>query len=355
MNTAVKAVIGEETVTINSDDLKALAHKLLEKVGVPREDAFRVADELVTCDLKGMESHGVRWLDIYLKRLSAGSTSPVTDLKIVREKGGMLLVDAQNGLGQVALSKAVEMGIAKAKDAGTCVVGVRNSNHCGALGYYAEIATRANMAIMLTSNSAPLMAPWGGMTLSLGTNPICYGFPGDGFPVIVDMATSASARGKVFVAIQKGTKIPDGVALNKDGEPTADPREAMEGILLPMCGPKGYGLALMADIMGGIMTGSNFGQSVPSLHGDIKHVQHIGHCAVIINIEDFLPVADFTAKMGESKRQLKSSKLAKGFSEIFLPGEIEANTLKQRKQQGAKITSGTWNNLQDWAKKLKVN
>jgi LDH2 family malate/lactate/ureidoglycolate dehydrogenase len=355
MNAGVKAVIEQETVMINPDDLKDLARQLLEKAGVPRLDASRVADELVTCDLKGMESHGVRWLDIYLKRLIAGSTNPVTDLKIVREKGAILLVDAQNGLGQVALSRAVEMGIAKAKDAGSCVVGVRNSNHCGALGYYAEIATMANMAIMLTSNSAPLMAPWGGTTLSLGTNPICYGFPGDGFPVIVDMATSASARGKVFVAVQKGTKIPEGVALNKNGEPTTDAREAMEGILLPMCGPKGYGLALMADIMGGIMTGSNFGQGVPSLHGDIKHVQHIGHCAVIIDIDAFLPVAEFTQKMGESKRQLKSSKLAKGFTEIFLPGEIEGDKLRQGKQQGARITSGTWANLQDWAKTLKIN
>jgi LDH2 family malate/lactate/ureidoglycolate dehydrogenase len=354
MNTGVKAVIERDTVTIASDDLKALACKLLEKVGVPKEDALKVADVMVTCDLKGMESHGVRWLDIYLKRLRAGSVNPVTDLKIVREKAAILLLDAQNGLGQVAFSKAVEMGIAKAKDAGSCVVGVRNSNHCGALGYYAEIATKSNMAIMLTSNAASMMAPWGGMTLSLGTNPICYGFPGDGFPVIIDMATSASARGKVFVALQKGTKLPDGVALNKDGEPTIDPREALEGILLPMCGPKGYGLALMADVMGGIMTGSNFGQNIPSLHGDINHVQNIGHCAVIINIEDFLPATEFIAKMGESKCQLKSSKPAKGFTEIFLPGEIEANTLRQRKQHGAKIGLGTWTNLQEWAEKLKI-
>jgi LDH2 family malate/lactate/ureidoglycolate dehydrogenase len=244
------------------------------------------------------------------------------------------------------------MGIAKAKAVGTCSVAVRNSNHVGALGYYAEIAARENMAIFLTSNAAPLMAPWGGVTPSLGTNPICFGFPSEDHPVIVDLATSASARGKIFVAVQKGTKIAEGVALNKNGEPTTDAKEAMEGILLPLGGPKGYGLALTADIMGGILSGSNFGQNVPSLHGDFNHIQDIGHFAVIMNIEDFIPLEEFQAKMRESRVQLKGSKPAQGFSEIFLPGEIQANILNERQNTGAVIALGTWNILQDWAKKL---
>lgn len=346
--------VEKESVRISPQDLKDVAAKLLSKVGVPEEQALRAADVMVNADLKGVESHGVRWLDIYLKRIQAGSVNPVTDLKVIQEKAGLLLLDAQNGLGQVALSKGVEMGIAKARTAGVCAVGVRNTNHCGALGYYAEMATKANMAAIVMTNGTPLMAPWGGVTPCIGTNPISFATPGAEGPVILDMATSASARGKVFVAAQKGTKLPDGIALNKAGEPTTDPQEALEGLLLPVGGPKGYGLSLIIDIMAGIMTGSNHGQNITSLYGDLENAQHIGHFAVIVNIDDFLPLTDFFAGMQQSRRELKGSKLAKGFDQIFLPGEIEANTVRQRKQQGAVIPVATWNILQDWLKQLNI-
>jgi LDH2 family malate/lactate/ureidoglycolate dehydrogenase len=354
MKAGTKTAVDEDNLTISHTELEAFTRKLLEKVGVSREEAAIVADVMVTCDCKGMESHGVRWMDIYLKRLTAGSMKPVTNLKVVREKPSLLLLDAQNGLGMVAFRKAIEMGIEKAKTSGICAVGVTNSNHCGALGYYAEIAGRARMASMLMTNAAPLMAPWGGVTLCLGTNPICFGFPTYGDPVIGDMATSASARGKIFVAFQKGTNIPDGIALNKNGEPTTDPKEALEGILLPVGGPKGYSLALAIDIMAGIMTGSNFGQNIPSLHGEVEQVQNIGQFAVLFNIDDFLPIGEFLEKMDDSRRQLKRAQPAKGFSEVCLPGEIEAKTLRERREKGAVIPMGTWNLLQSWAKKLNV-
>lgn len=350
----MKVTIDKENAVLNHKDLEGLVIKLLEKVGVPGEDAAIVANVMATSDLRGVESHGVRWLDIYLKRIMAGSVKPVTNLTAVREKAAYVLLDAQSGLGQVALRKGMEMGIAKAKEAGLCAVAVRNSNHCGALAYYTELATKANMAAMVMTNSTPLMAPWGGTTLSVGTNPISFGFPTGGDPVILDMATSASARGKVFVAAQKGLKLPDGVALNKEGEPTTDPKEALEGLLLPVGGPKGYGLSLIIDIMAGIMTGSNFGQTITSLYGDLKTAQDIGHFAVIINIDDFLPMGDFLAGMQRSREQLKGSKLAKGFTEIFLPGEIEANTLKLRAEHGVVIPVSTWNTLSEWAKKFEI-
>jgi LDH2 family malate/lactate/ureidoglycolate dehydrogenase len=346
--------IDKDIVTVAPQDLRDLVTNLLEKVGVPRADGAMVAEVMVNADLKGVESHGVRWLDIYLKRIQAGSVKPVTTIKVVKEKAGLLLVDAQGGLGQVAFTKAIQMAIAKAKTTGVCAVGVRNTNHCGMLGFYTELATKANMAAITMTNSTPLMAPWGGTTLCIGTNPISFGVPTQGDPVILDMATSASARGKIFLAAQKGYKLPDGVALNKDGEPTTDPKEALEGILLPVGGPKGYGLSLVIDIMAGIMTGSNFGQGITSLYGDLAKAQDIGHFAVIINIEDFLDIDDFFACMQRSKNELKGSKLAKGFSEIFLPGEIEANTLRLRTEQGAVLPLATWRVLEGWAKKFGI-
>jgi Malate/L-lactate dehydrogenases len=341
-------------VTIAPQDLKERVAQILEKVGVPRAEGDMVAEVMVSADLRGVESHGVRWLDIYLKRIQGGSVKPVTDLKVVQEKAGLLLVDAQGGLGQVAFTRAVNMAIDKAKTAGVCAVGVRNTNHCGMLGFYTELATKAGMAAIVMTNGTPLMAPWGGMTLSIGTNPISFGVPTQGEPVILDMATSASARGKVFVAAQKGYNLPAGVALNKDGEPTTDPKEALEGILLPVGGPKGYGLSLIIDIMAGIMTGSNFGQNITSLYGDVTRAQNIGHFAVIINIADFMALGDFFTGMQRSRQEIKGSKLAKGFTEIFLPGEIEANARKQKMGKGATLPLSTWNVLEDWAKKLGI-
>ncbi len=350
----MNVVIENDKAIVNHQELKELVAKVLAAVDVPKEDAKIVADVMVSADLKGIESHGIRWLDVYLQRIKAGSVKPVTDLTVVQEKAGLLLLDAQSGLGQVAMAKGIKMGIEKAKQSGVCVVAVRNSNHFGATCYYTELATKSNMAAMVMTNGTPLMAPWGGVTPCIGTNPISFGFPSDAAPVILDMATTATARGKVFVAALHGRQLEPGLALNKDGEPTTDPKEALEGVLLPFGGPKGYGMSLTIDIMAGILTSSNHGTNIKSLYGDLETVQNIGHFALIVNIEDFMAVDDFMAGMKVSRNELRSSKLAKGFSQIFLPGEIEANTMKQRLQEGVILPVASWNMLQDWAKKLEI-
>lgn len=348
------AVMENDRVRLPVGELKEIITKLLEKVSVPAADAATVAEVMAYGDLTGIESHGVRWLDIYLKRLQAGCVKPVTNLTTVREKAGFVLYDAGGGFGQVAMLAAMRQGIAKAKNAGTCVVAVRNSNHFGAAGYYTKLAAEAGMISMLMTNSTPLMAPWGGTTLCVGTNPIAFGFPSRDRPVILDMATSATARGRVFVAAQRGVKLAPGLALNKDGEPTIEPKEALEGVLLPVGGPKGYGLSLVIDMMAGILTGSNFGCNITSLFGDLEHAQDIGHFALIVNTEDFIAMDDYLDKMAESREQLKGSKLAKGFDKIFLPGEIEANTYDANEKNGVSLPMATWNFLQEWKDKFGI-
>lgn len=344
-----------EEVKVNHQELRSLVAHLLENVKVPKYEAKIVADIMVDTDLRGVESHGVRWLDIYLKRIMAGSVKPVTDLKAIKEKAAYVLLDAQGGLGQVAMYRGMQMGIEKARSAGICVVAVRNSNHFGAAAYYAQMATKANMAAMVMTNSTPLMAPWGGVTPTIGTNPVSFAFPSKDEPVILDMATTSLARGKVFIASQKGTPLPDGTALNKDGEPTTDAKEALEGILLPVGGPKGYALSLVIDIMAGILTGSNHGKVITSLYGDLKTPQDIGHFAFIINIDDFIDLEDYFKEMKQTRTELKESKLAKGFTKIYLPGEIEANTMAERTQSGVVLPAYTWELLQEWAKKFNIN
>ncbi|SDE05228.1 Ldh family oxidoreductase [Sporomusa acidovorans] len=346
--------VNGENVIVNSSELQELARKLLEAVNVPPEDAAIAAEVMVDTNLKGVESHGVRWLDIYLKRIQSGCVKPITALKTIKEKAGLLLLDAQGGLGQVAMSKGIDMGIAKAKTAGICAVAIRNSNHFGACGYYTAKAAEADMAALVMTNGTPLMAPWGGITPCIGTNPFSYGFPGPKHPVVLDMATTATARGKVFLAAQKGYDLPAGMALNKEGEPTVNPKEALEGILLPVGGPKGYGLSLIIDILAGIVTGSNHGQNITSLYGDLEHMQNIGHFAVIINLEDFISLDDYMKEMEQSRKEIKSSKLAKGCQEVFVPGEIEANKYNQSIKEGITLPTATWNTLQDWAKRLNL-
>lgn len=342
----------EKMVLIMRDELKAEVIYLLKKVGVPEEDAEITAEVMVETNAKGIESHGVRWLDIYLQRILAGGVNPVTKLDVVKDKGSILILDANNGLGQVAMVKAVEIGVKKAKENGVSFVAIRNSNHFGATGYYTELASRQNVIAFAATNSTPLMAPWGGIDLCIGTNPLSYAFPTKDVPIVVDMATTTLARGKVFIAARKGEDLPEGVALNKEGVPTIDAKEALEGVLLPVGGPKGFGLSLMIDILSGILTGSNYGTHITSLFGDVKTPQNIGHFAYFLNIEDFMDLNEYFEKIEDNKKIMKSSKLAQGFNKIFMPGEIEAGIRERSLKEGISIPEPTIKVLNEWKQKL---
>ncbi len=342
----------EEQVLVKKEELSEVIQHLLEKVGVPAEDAAVTADVMADTNAKGIESHGVRWLDIYLQRIQAGGVSPVTNLEVVKDKGSLLMLDANNGLGQVAMNHAVEMGVQKAKETGMAVVGVRNTNHFGACAYYTEMAAKMGMVSFVCTNATPLMAPWGGIDLCIGTNPLSYGFPTKGTPLVLDMATTAFARGKVFIAARKGLPIPEGVALDKHGAPTTDPKEALEGIMLPAAGPKGFGLSLIIDLLCGIMTGSKYGAHITPIFGTIEKSQNIGHFAFFMNIEDFVPEKEYYDNIEDNIAIMKKSRLAKGVDRIYMPGEIEAGIREKNLKEGISIPKPTWDVLQEWKAKL---
>lgn len=341
---------GQKIVT--KEKLKKDVVFLLKKVGVPEDDAEITAEVMVDTNAKGVESHGVRWLDIYLQRIQAGSVKPVTKIDVIKDKGSLLILDANQGLGQVAMMKAVEMGVKKAKENGICFVAVRNSNHFGATGYYSEMAAKSDMISFAATNGTPLMAPWGGTDLCIGTNPLSYAFPTKDVPIVLDMATTSLARGKVFVAARKGMPLPEGVALNKDGVPTVDAKEALEGVLLPVAGPKGFGLSLMIDIIGGILTGSNYGAHITSLFGDLNTSQDIGHFAYFLNIEDFMNLNEYYEKIEDNKKIMKNSRLAQGFDKIFMPGEIEAGVREKSLKEGISVPAPTLEVIEEWKKKF---
>lgn len=345
--------MSEAQVFLSKAEIKEMVIDLLTAVGVPHEDADITAEVMADTDAKGIETHGIRWLDVYLKRIQAGGVKPLAKLDVIKDKGSLLILDANHGLGQVAMNKAIELGTQKAQEQGCAVVAVRNSNHFGATGYYAEMAAKKGFVAFVCSNSTPLMAPWGGLDPCIGTNPLAYGFPTRGYPVVLDMATTAYARGKVFVAARKGHSLPEGVALNKEGHPTTDPNEALEGLMLPAAGPKGFGLSLVIDFLAGIMAGANFGTNMGKIFGDFDKPQDIGHYAYFLNIEDFIPLEEYYEKVEADIAKMKDSRLVPGTSKIYMPGEIEA---KARERNGDKIpiAATVWEGLKELRHKFEI-
>ena len=244
---------------IDATRLIDFATTVYASAGMPEADARLVADTLVQADLWGHQSHGVLRLGWYLDRLRHGVMHPVTTSEIVVDAGAIAVMDGHDGVGQVLAMRATHEAITRAKAHGIGAVAVRHSNHFGTCMYYTRRVAAAGCVGMLTSNGGPAMAPWGGRKKIIGTNPWSVAAPvGTRAPFVVDMAATGVARGKIYLARHEHWPIPLGWALNQAGEPTTDPQEALDGIILPMAEHKGYALAAMVDMLSGVLTGSGF-------------------------------------------------------------------------------------------------
>ena len=306
------------------------------------EDAFIVADGLVRSNLRGVDSHGVTRVGIYAKRLKMGLVNPRPEVKIVRESAATLLVDGDNGMGQVVGVRALELGLEKVKQSGGVYVGVRRSNHYGTGAYYVQRAVAHDVVAFAYSNAPPTMAPWGGIDPYVGTNPYAFGVPAGGHPpIILDMATSIVARGKIILAAERGESIPEGWAIDEHGNQTTDAQEALQGSVLPFGGPKGYALSLMIDIMSGALTGAGFGPRVNSLYDNFEEPQDVGAFFQLIDIGQFADPDAFKANIDRMVEEIKSSRRAPGTEEIFLPGEIEFRMEKERLASGIPVGATT--------------
>ena len=251
--------------TVDPVRLMAFATAVYAGQGVPEADARLIADTLVQADLWGHQSHGVLRLGWYLDRLRNKVMNPVTTPEFVVDAGGLAVIDGHDGVGHVLAKRAAEEAIKRAKVHGIAAVGVRMSNHFGTCMYYTLMGAREGCVMMLTSNGGPAMAPWGGRKKIVGTNPWSIAAPaGRHAPFVVDMANTGVARGKIYLARNKHEPIPEGWAITADGAPTTDPQAAIDGIILPMAGHKGYAIAGMVDMMSGVLTGSGFLSSVHS-------------------------------------------------------------------------------------------
>lgn len=331
---------GENGYRVPAQDLLDCVIRMLVQVGVPRADAEIVGSCLVSADARGMNSHGVLRLPVYLRRLKQGGFNIDSSGSVVRETASTMLIDGGNGLGAVLTARAMDIAIEKARKSGIAAVGIRNSNHNGEGAYYVQRAIAQDMIGIATTNGSPIMPVWGGKTPLTGPLPISIGVPTEAeLPILLDAALGMSSRGKILYYAEKGMVLPDGWLVDADGRPTNDPNWVKNGgWILPIGGHKGWGLILACEILSGLLTGGAFGQELTNLYDDLDKPQRNGHFVIAIDIAAFTDVPSFKRRMDEYIRIMKTSELAPGFEQIFMPGEIEFRREAVQMAEGIVLT-----------------
>jgi LDH2 family malate/lactate/ureidoglycolate dehydrogenase len=297
---------------------------ILCALGMPAADAELVLDSLVQSDLWGHQSHGMLRLPWYAARLRSGAMTAHTEPEALVDGGALLLLDGRAGVGQVLTDIARREAVTRAREHGVGVVGVRNSNHFGTAMYYTRRAAQDGCVAILTTNASPAMAPWGGRKKVLGTNPwsLAAPSPTPSGVVAVDIANTAVARGKIYLARNRGETIPDSWAMDSDGNITTDPTDAINGVILPMAGHKGYAITFMMDVLSGALTGSNTATRVGGPY-EADKPSGAGHLFIAINVAAMADTDDYLASVGQLIDEVKTTPLAPGNDEIFYPGELE--------------------------------
>ncbi|MCM3761852.1 Ldh family oxidoreductase [Alkalihalobacillus oceani] len=319
----------------NADHLKVFCQHIFGQLGVDFDNAYKVADALIQADLEGVGSHGISRLTIYAKRMKEERINPNPSVSIVKKADSVLLVDGDNGLGQIVSVRAMEEGIALAKKSGTAAIAVRNSNHFGAASYYCQMASEAGLAALVLTNSPPGIPPWGGTKAFFGTNPIAFGFPtGTEAPVLIDLSTSVVARGKIILAAKQNQAIPKGWAIDECGNETENAKEALNGAVLPVGGAKGYALALAVEVFTGVLSGAAFGPHVHNIYDHSDQKANVGHFFVLFDIEKFMPLNTFNLLMKQLISEIKETPTKAGVDEILYPGERRHREWQRSSKEG---------------------
>lgn len=333
--------------------LKKFCYEVFTSLGIPKNESEVIADSLVDANVMGVDSHGVTRLADYIGRLENGVIKNHTELTVLRETETTTLYDANNGWGQYAGKIAMENAIEKAKKYGSAFVGVSNSNHFGTASYFTRMAANAGCLGIAMTNTSPIMVAWGAKKPTLGTNPISIAVPSNNEPVILDMATSNVARGRINLAAKNGEEIPEGWAITEDGNDTTDAQEALDGFLLPF-GSKGSGLSMMIDIMTGVMTGAMFGEHISQMYNDTRP-QQLGHTFIVFDIESFMDLDTFKQRMDDRITQTVTSPPSTAHQKVYMPGEIEQIKREKNLKEGIVLSQAIYEELQKLGHKYKVS
>ena len=331
--------------------LKNIINKIFVNHGVTKKHASICSEAIINAELVGAPSHGLSRLKMYCDRIKSKLINPKPKIKIKKISQSISQIDANNSIGFVAADIAIKTAIKNAQKTGIGLVGVKNSGHYGLSGYYAEQAVKKNLIAFCFTNAPPAIAPHGSKKSLFGTNPICFGAPTSSkVPFILDTSVSIINRGKIRVAARIGKKIPPGIALDKLGKPTTDPKKALQGVQLPIAGFRGSGLAWMVDILSGVFTGSNHSGKVKDPFEDFTGPQNIGHLFIVIKPNLFVG-NNYNKRIKENIKIIKKLPKLKGVKEILYPGENKYNRYKNNLKKGIVIPK----NILEDLKKFNAN
>ncbi|KYZ75665.1 lactate dehydrogenase [Anaerosporomusa subterranea] len=343
-----------EKSIVTLDRLEKFCSEVLIKAGLELSDAAILTESLLCAELRGVSSHGVVRLSTYLNRIAAGVMDINSKMTIEKEFPASALLNANNGFGQIAGAKAMDIAVSKAKTSGASVVAVKNSNHFGVAAYFGLRAVRENMVGLVITNSSPAMTPYNTKTPLLGTNPLAIAIPaGEQKPIVLDMSTSVVARGKIRYASLVGEKIPLGWAVDSDGRPTEDAKAALKGSLEPIGGPKGAGLSLCIDLLCGVLTGTALTGEVINVT-DTSGPSKTGHLFIAINVASFINPQFFAQNVDKVITHIKSLPSASG-GQVYMPGEIEFNLEAKRLKEGIPLANDVLADLGRLAERYEVS
>jgi len=336
-------------MNITVEQERSIIIGILTRLGVSEDDAYIVADVTLDADLKGFTSHGIGRFPQYVRGLEVGTIDPKAEITVEEETVSTALLNGNHKFGHVVTYKGMEIAMEKAEKTGIGLVGIHDSNHFGVAGYYSDMAVMQDMIGLVIANTEPAVAPIGGKEPIIGTNPIAIGIPSNKNYVSVDMATSASARGKLLEAFRKGQKIPENVALDSEGNPTIDPEAALKGSILPFGAHKGYALAFMVEILAGPLVRAAFGKGVKGT-ATSEEMSTKGDLIIAIDPSKFVDIDKFKEEVDEFVAEIKGSG-----ENIFIPGDMEINNIKRFREKGFSMDEKLFNQLKEISEDLSFD
>ncbi|NNU43898.1 Ldh family oxidoreductase [Ramlibacter montanisoli] len=327
-----------------------------EHLGMPAGDAQVVSQLMTEAELQGSDGHGVIRLVPYARRIRAGGINLKPDIRVVKEKAAMALIDGDNGMGHLVMKQAAELAIAKARQCGIAWVGSRLSNHAGPASLYARMALAQDMVGMYFAvGNANHLPPWGGLDMLLSTNPIAVAVPaGEEPPVVLDMATTVAAYGKVKAKAQRGEQMPVGWMIDRQGQPLTDPKRAEEGFLMPIGGYKGYGLAMIVGLLAGTLNGAAMGSEVVDFNHDDVTTTNTGQAILVIDPDAFGELDAFKARVDKLVRELRASERMPGVERIWMPGEQSHAKRIANERDGLALPAALRTQLDTFARDLGI-
>jgi L-2-hydroxycarboxylate dehydrogenase (NAD+) len=347
--------MSENEIRIPEPDLRRFCTSVLERLGVSNTDAEVWSQVIVETSLRGVDSHGILVLPLYAQMLEAGGIRTNSQVEVVNDHGPTALLDGGGGIGAVIADRAMSLALERAGEFGISYIAVRNSNHFGMAGFAARSLDKQMIGLAFT-NAGPAIAAWGGRSKVIGSNALAVAVPsGAEFPIIFDIAVGASAAAKIFVAAEKGERIPTDWMIDRAGHATDDPNALFSGgVMLPFGKHKGYGIGVIVDVLTGVLSGGLFSTAVKGFGRDMSEPLGVCHSFCAIDIERFTPLDEFKSRIDQMIREIKSSEPMENFDRVYLPGERGFLTHKERKKFGIPVWGKLMEDLRKLSQRLNV-